>query len=232
MPYGNVLEIVNDLASYADETDATVYTVPPSRQRRLGHYVQRAMDEIWGYRPWSFKYALHGPFSFSNGFADIPDNFANIGDNGMMWNEEANSREPWAEVAMQDMVALRATGRDKGKRWFTVGLLDQAAAATDQFSRQLWIPKDDVTFGSFKLFFEMNPRMFDLDNLSGEPVPLPELFHNTLFAGALAKLQQAKGDPLPIWRAEYVALLAKVTANFHIQSGQMEQMPNTVGGQW
>jgi len=232
MPYANVLEIVDDLASYADETDATTYTVPPSRQRRLGHYVQRAMDEIWGYRPWSFKYALHGPFTFSNGFATLPDNFANIGDNGMLWNDGDNSKAPWAEVAMQDMVALRAAGRQTEKKWFTVGLLDQAATATAQFTRQLWIPKNDVSFGSFMLFFELNPRMFDLTDLANEEVPLPELFHNVLFAGALAKLQQAKGDPQPIWRAEYVALLAKVTANFHIQSGQMEQLPNTVGGQW
>lgn len=227
MPYSDIQGIVDDLASFADETDATTYTLPLSRQNRLMHYVQRAIDEIWNYRPWNFKYALFGPFSFVNGKGTLPDRFSNIGDNGMLWDESANSREPYAEVAMQDMVALRASGRQGSKKWFTVGLLDQTETGQQQFTRQLWIA-DDSYAGSFKLFYEMAPRMVALI----DEVPFPELFHNTLFAGALAKLQQAKGDPLPIWRAEYVALLAKVTANYHIQSGQPNQLPNAVGGQW
>jgi hypothetical protein len=230
MPYSTVLGLVNDLASFADETDTTNYTLPPSRVRRLGHYVQRANDEIWGYRPWDFKYALNPDMAFNNGHALAPQNMATIGDGGMVWSPSDNVREPWAQIHIQDMMAVRVAGRDRHKRWFAIGLMDQASGSTGQLSREIWIPKDDPQ--TLSIFYEMSPPTFDLNNLDSEAVPLPELFHNALFAGALAKLQDAKGDPKTIWRAEYLATLAKVTANYHVSTSRMEQMPNTVGGQW
>jgi hypothetical protein len=230
MPYATIGEIVDDLASYADETDAQTYTIPPSRRRRLGHYIQRANDEIWGYRPWSFKYALKADIAFTAGHATMPQDMASVGEGGMFWRPSDNARSPWVEVHIQNMMAVRVAGRDLHKKWFAIGLLDQAEGTTGQLSREIWVPKDEPQ--TFSLFYEMSPPTFNLTDLDNEAVPLPELFHNTLFAGALAKLQDAKGDPKSIWRAEYLATLAKVTANFHVNSSRMEQMPNTVGGQW
>ncbi len=230
MPYATVLDLVNDLASFADETDTENYTLPPSRVRRLGHYVQRANDEIWGYRPWDFKYALKADIAFASGHATMPTNMATVGPAGMFWKPGDNTREPWAQIHIQDMMAVRVAGRDRHKHWFAIGLLDQTETTDTQAVREIWVPKDEAQV--FSLFYELSPRTFDLDDLTNEAVPLPELFHNTLFAGALAKLQDAKGDPKSIWRAEYLATLAKVTANYHVNSSRMEQMPNTVGGMW
>lgn len=232
MPYANVGELRDELATHFDETDVANYSIPASRARRIGHFIQRAYEDIWGYRPWNFKYALKTDLTFSSGKAVAPTNMANVGEGGLLWFPGDNSREPWVEVHIQDMVALRAAGRDRHKRWFAVGLLDQSTSETDQTIRQIWIPKDDASYGPFSLFFEMNPRQLDYGDLGNEDMPLPEIFHNVLFLGSAAKMQQAKGDPQSIWRAEYVASVAKVAATYHVNSSRMQQLPQTVGGQW
>lgn len=232
MPYNTVLEVVEDLLSFFDETDTSVYQVPAPRIRRLGFYVQRASDELWDEKPWDFKYAVHGPFAFSDGHATLPANVANVGSDGLLWNEADNSREPWAQTDIQTMTALRAIGRERFKRWFAIGLLDQVSAFPQQGTREIWIPKDDANFGQFKLFYEKSPRQFQLDSLGSESVPFPETFHNALFANCVAKLQQAKGDPTPAWKGEYLMLLSRLKANYYVNASRMLQMPNTVGGQW
>lgn len=225
MPYTNVGEIADDLASFADETDVASYTVSPSRRRRLGHYIQRAHDDMWNYRPWSFKYLTVGPFQTNVHEYNLPTNFGNVGDNGVLWNEADNSKEPWAEIAIQDMMALIAAGRDFHKRWFSIGYSSGLQAV-------LYVAKPDSNYGQFKLFYEKAPATFDLNNLGAEAVPFPPIFHDALFAGSLANLQQAKGDPMSIWRAEYIAKLSKATSVFMPNSSRMQQLPNTVGGQW
>jgi hypothetical protein len=228
MPYASIGEIVDALSSFADETDTQNFTVPPSRRRRLGHYVQRATDEIWNYRPWSFKYTTATGINFYVGESapQLPIRFGNIGDEGVLWNLSDNSREPWVEIALQDMIAVQAAGRDQNKKWFAVKWDSQPRAS-------LLIPNLAAgPYGDFTLFYEQSPVTFDLDNIDIEEVPFPQIFHDVLFAGSMAKLQQAKGDPQSIWRAEYISALAKVTARFQTGSSRMQQMPNTVGGQW
>lgn len=232
MPYALVDDLIKDVASYYDDTDATIYTLPPSKLQRYLHYAQRTVDEIVNFKPWPWKMA-HTTLTFNvtpaNGYEAVaPADFANVGPNGALMDRTG---EPWAEIDYRNMVFLIASGRDASRHWFCIGrrIASTSTAVGDGGvlegdARGLMIPDRNNT-QPFTLFYETSPPKLVL----GEVVPLPESFHNAALLGTVAKLQEGKGDPRDIWRAEYVAALSKQVALLKPLSSRVAQMPMTTG---
>jgi hypothetical protein len=232
VPYGVVEDLLKDVASYYDDVDANTYTLPDSKKNRYLHYAQRTVDEIVNFKPWPWKMA-HAPIQFNitpaNGHeAEAPPDFANVGPNGALLD---STGEPWAEIDYRNMVFLISAAQQTTRHYFCIGrrILDTSTnlgdgGVTGGESRGLLIPDSNNTT-IFTLFYETSPPKLVL----GNAIPLPESFHNTLLLGTVAKLQEGKGDPRDIWRAEYVAALSKQVALLKPLSSRVQQMPLTTG---
>lgn len=232
MPYALVDDLLKDVASHYDDTDATAFVLPTSKLNRYLHYVQRTLDEIYNFKPWPWKMAyktLQFNVSPANGReAPVPKDFANVGPNGALFDPRG---EPWAEISFRDMIALHASGSGQSNHLFAVGRR-QADASTavgdggvkNADSRGLLIPDPNRT-DAFTLFYETSPPKAAL----GAVIPIPESMHNALLLGTVAKLQEGKADPRDIWRAEYVTALSKQVAALMPLTSRMRQMPLTTG---
>jgi hypothetical protein len=232
VPYALVDDLIRDVASYYDDTDANVYTLPPSKLNRYLHYAQRTTDEIVNYKPWPWKMA-YAPIQFNvtpaNGREAIPPaDFANVGPNGALFD---STGEPWAEIDFRNMVALISANRHITRHYFCVGrriasvstgVGDGGVAEGEE--RGLLIP-DPNNLTTFTLFYETSPPLLTL----GVEIPLPESMHNALLLGTVAKLQEGKADPRDIWRAEYVSALAKQVALLMPLASRVKQMPLSSG---
>lgn len=227
MPYATVDALINDVASFYDDTDATVYTLPTSKLNRYLHYVQRTVDEIHNYKPWPWK-MVYKNLTFTARQADLPTDFANIGPNGALFDARG---EPWAEIDYRNMVAIIAAGQDVSRHWYCVGRRLASASvnigdggAKGGEIRALLIP-DPNNATTFTLYYETSPPQLAL----GSAISIPESFHNCVLLGTVAKLQEGKADPRDIWRAEYVAALAKQVAMLMPLASRVKQMPLTTG---
>lgn len=232
MPYALVDDLIKDVASFYDDTDATIYTLPPSKLQRYLHYAQRTVDEIINYKPWPWKMAFT-PLQFNitppNGReATPPADFANVGPNGALFD---STGEPWAEIDFRNMVSLITANRNVTRHYFCIGRRiasvstgsgDGGVAEGD--ARGIMIPDPNNTT-SFTLFYETSPVKLALAGV----IPLPESMHNALLLGTVAKLQEGKADPRDIWRAEYVSALAKQVALLMPLASRVKQMPLSSG---
>jgi hypothetical protein len=227
LPYATAQALINDIASHYDDTDATTYTLPASKLARYLHYIQRTVDEIVNYKPWSWKMAFK-TINFTAGQSDLPADFANVGPNGALFDSIG---EPWAEINFQNMVGMKAAGRHITAHYFCVGrrLASTSAAIGDGGIvggdvRALMIP-DPANTAAFTIFYETSPPIVVIT----DPLPVPESFHNAVLLGSVAKLQEGKADPRDIWRAEYVSALAKQVALLTPMSSRVRQMPMSSG---
>lgn len=227
MPYASIDDLINDVASYYDDTDAVSIGIPSSKQARYLHYAQRTSDEISNYKPWPWKMAYED-ITFTAGEADLPADFANVGPNGALFDPIG---EPWAEIDYRNMVAILAAGQQQTRHWFCIGRRQQTTStgvgdggALGGEVRAIMIPNVNET-RTFKIFYETSPPLLVL----GTAIPLPESFHNALLLGTVAKLQEGKADPRDIWRAEYVSALAKQVALLMPLASRVKQMPLSTG---
>jgi hypothetical protein len=250
MGYATVGELINDLASYYNDTDAVNYNLPLTHQRRILHYIQRTTAEIWFYRPWNFRYAQLTGLAPSSGNIELPYNFANVGRDGGLY-EEGNNSQPWAEVAMQELMTMRLRPGYTNEHKFCIGYptVDPNVAVVGQggnytaYQQYLMLPNTNDT-KSFTLIYEVScPRVGWDPDLNGNPVPqpdydftlpipLPETFHNCLLLGSVAKLQESKGDPKSSYKSEFIAALAKMAAQHVALKSRMQQLPMATGGMW
>jgi hypothetical protein len=232
VPYALVDDLLRDVASYYDDTDANIYTIPSSKLSRYLHYAQRTIDEIVNYKPWPWKMA-YAPVQFNvtpaNGReAPLPADFANVGPNGALFD---STGEPWAEIDFRNMVALIAANRNITRHYFCVGRRIASISTgvgdggvIEGEERGLLIPDPNNTT-TFTLFYETSPPLLTL----AAPIPIPESMHNCLLLGTVAKLQEGKADPRDIWRAEYVSALAKQVATLMPLASRVKQMPMSSG---
>lgn len=226
MPYASALAVVQDLASFLDETDTGTFTLSTARIKRLGHYVQRAHDDIWQFDPsFPFKYKKSSVLQATNHKITLPTDFANVGQTGMVWNESDGARQPWAEMPLQDMMAVIARGIDVNEKWFSISFESSVAV--------LYIPNGGTSYGQFYVFYEVVPPKLDPTN-GTTPLALPPIFHDVLFQGSVARLQQAKGDKeAMMYRADYIKGLSRAAASYMPVASRMEQLPMTTGSrQW
>lgn len=238
MPYADVQTLLNDIASFYDDSPTADFALPSSKINRYVHYVQLGVYEIWNFRAWYFKMAQKTGITFTAGEYALPTSFANVGPNGRLFDSVGR---PWTEISFQDMVQLRARGAGASKpdRVFCVGTIESAPTGalgsgglTTAQNRGLIIPNNS-TSEVFSLFFETSPPFIDPTPAAlADPIPLPETFHEVLLYAAVTKLQEAKGDPRPTWRGQYMSQLAKLAAIHYPLASRMNQMPMTVGGQW
>jgi len=243
--------LMKEAISYYDDTDVidSGYDPNTSHRKRVLHYINRAQEEIWYYRPWPWRMAEYD-FSIGApnvGEASMPGNFSNVGPNGLLLD---NQGRPWAEISYQDMVVLRKRSTRTQDQLFCIG--DDAKEWDSDFPantgetgaysgyRKLMVPNTQQPFNKlvgggyeplFTLYYEMTAPLVD-DSVLQFPIGIPNGFHHCLLLGTVAKMQEAKGDGRSIWRSDYVATLAKLTAELEALQSRPRQMPVTIGGMW
>jgi hypothetical protein len=247
MGYSTVNAFISDVASFYNDTDALTYILPESTKRRILHYTQRTVDEIWYYRPWSFKMLSFAVDPVGVGIAPLPYNFATVGPKGSLY--EVDKNVPWREVDYQELIHLRQNGQYKTHRAFCIGIESNAEATSagegypatqlPAGSGKVAILFPDVTeVRLFTLHYESSPPRVGYDNATdllnyGQPLPLLDGFHNAILLGTIAKLQEGKGDPRPQYRSEYVAAIATAAAQHLPLTSRMQQLPRALpGGMW
>lgn len=241
MGYATVNDLINDCASFYNDTNALDYVLPESTKRRILHYLQRTVDEVWYYRPWNFK-LFSCALSAGSGEAALPYNFATVGPKGGLF--ENSTKQLWSEVDYQEWMTLRnSPGSAKQEKVFCIGNnsdgqtsnIGDGAPVTTQ--RRLLFP-DPLEARAFTLYYEATPPRAGWDaGLSAidynQPLPLTEGFHNVLLLGTIAKLQEGKGDPRPQYRAEFIASLATAAAQHLPLTSKLQQLPRALpGGRW
>jgi len=243
MPFSDYADLMTQAASYYDDADVidTGWTLPPQHQKRIYHYINRAQEEIWYYRPWSWRMAYYDfTFTDEDGLAELPFNFSNVGPNGLLLDTDGR---PWAEIGFQDMVVLRKKRLSTKAELFAVGsdVLGSGVweadggpgtddAGVPVTTRSIMIP-DLANTQQFTLFFEMAAPLVTVDD-ADNPIGVPRNFHNALLTGTVAKMQEAKGDARSIWRSDFIATLAKIAAEEEHLTSRPRQMPVTIGGMW
>jgi hypothetical protein len=234
VPYASVDTLIADVASFYDDTNATTYTLPPSKINRYRHYIQRTIDDIYAYKAWPWKMAykaIQFNVTPANGReAPVPADFANVGPNGALFDSVG---EPWAEIDFRNMIAIITANRLGSRHYFCVGRRIESSSAgigdggvLEADARGLLIPDPNNTT-TFMLFYETSPPLLPADGT--DPVPIPEAMHHALLLGTVAKLQEGKADPRDIWRAEYIAALTKQVAALMPMASRVKQMPMSSG---
>ena len=249
MKFADYDALAREAISYYDDTDVldSGWTIPTAHLKRVLHYINRAQEEIWYYRPWPWRMANYDFVFTGPGFSPLPENFSNVGPNGLLLD---NQGRPWAEISYQDMVVLRKRSTrtqdqlfciaDDSKAWDSD--FPAASGTTGAYSayRKLIVPNTQQPFNVvdgggwaplFTLYYEMTAPLVD-DSLLQFPIGIPNGFHHALLLGTVAKMQEAKGDGRSIWRSDYVATLAKLTAELEALQSRPRQMPVTIGGMW
>lgn len=252
MGYGTVGDLINDVAAYYNDTDAINYVLSPATKRRLLFYVQRTVDEIWYFRPWSFKMNYFVCNNWSSGVHALPYNFATVGPKGGLFEQVTHIL--WTEVDFQEWMVVRQKAATQQERLYTIGNISAAATniisgdpptvgpglgagTAGQAKRSLLVPSTTES-RVFDLYYEGSPPRVGI-NQQGvydytQPIPtLDEAFHHVILSGTVAKLQEAKGDPRPTFRSEYIAALSKAAAQHLALTSRMQQMPRALpGGMW
>jgi hypothetical protein len=251
MKFASYTDLMKEAVSYYDDTDVidTGWDLSTPHVKRIMHYINRAQEEIWYYRPWpwrmgNFDFTINAP---NVGDAYLPGNFSNVGPNGLLLDEQGR---PWAEISYQDMVVLRQRNQRTQDHLFCIGQDDKqwdadipaATGSTGVYSasRKLMVPNTEQPFnklvgggyqGLFSLLYEMTAPLVD-ETVWAFPPAIPPGFHHTLLLGTVAKMQEGKGDGRSIWRSDYVATLAKLAAELEPLQSRPRQMPVTIGRMW
>lgn len=252
MGYATVGDLINDVAAYYNDTDAINYNLSAATKRRLLFYVQRTVDEIWYFRPWAFKmnYLSVQGSDIQNGAYALPFNFATVGSKGGLFEQVNHTL--WTEVDFQEWMVLRQRGNTQQMRWYTIGNLSAQGegviqedppetgpilgiGTAGQPTRSLLFPSPTEA-RDFDLYYEGSPPRLGGTTGTDYTQAIPtfdEAFHHVILQGTVAKLQEAKGDPRPIWRSEYIAALSKAAAQHQPLTSRMQQMPRALpGGMW
>jgi hypothetical protein len=227
-----------EAVSYYDDTDVidSGWDMTDQHRKRIQHYINRAQEEIWYYRPWPWRMAFYD--MGGTGEVILPGNFSNVGPNGLLLDREGR---PWAEISYQDMVVLQKRRERTQDELFCIGNpskpynfdLPDASGDTGAYSgfRVLAVANPDQDLSGFTLYYEMTaPKV--TDDKWQFPIDIPNGFHHTLLLGTVAKMQEAKGDGRSIWRSDFVATLAKLAAELEPLQSRMRQMPVTIGRMW
>ena len=235
-------DLMKEVVTFYDDTDVidSGWTVPLTHQRRIYHYINRAQEEIWYYRPWPWRMAT---YDFSNGATSgkalLPLNFSNVGPNGLLLGPD---NTPWTEISYQDMVVLRRRSQRTNDHLFCIGNDDKqwdsnvpdADGTSGAYSgaRYLLVVNSgmDLTSG-YELLYEMTAPIVTYDKAASS-IDIPAGFHHVLMLGTVAKLMESKGDARSIWRSDYVATLAKLAAELEELQSRPRQMPVTIGRMW
>jgi hypothetical protein len=225
MAYSSVYDMVDALAAFLDETPVGTFNLTANRRSRLTHYVQRALDDIWNDRPWPFKFADAGPLTATDNvisLATVTD-FGSIGEEGIFWDDSDNDKRPWAEIAIQDLKSMLARGNYENERVFALGWGS---------GQELYVPRNGTNVGAFMLTYKR--EIPTVSESQGVAVPIPGVLHAALFQGAVARLQQAKGDKMyREYQIDFMKTLSRGAAEMRALSSRMSRLPKAVGGrQW
>jgi hypothetical protein len=243
MRFGTYEDLMKELISFYDDVDVidSGYSVPLTHQKRIFHYINRAQEEIWYYRPWPWRMATYD-FSVgtpANGRALLPLNFSNVGPNGLLIGP--GEHRPWVEISYQDMVVLRRSALrtkdhlfcigDDNKQWDADAPANTGTTGVYSGARYLLVPDTSQDFTGFELLYEMTAPTVTYD-VRTQAIGVPAGFHHALMVGSVAKVQEGKGDARSVWRSDFVATLAKLAAELEALQSRPRQMPVTIGRMW
>lgn len=207
-------DLIDAVISYYDNTNVNDADNTLRRARVL-HNAQMVMDEVWNFRPWSFK-TKTDTVSCSSGSGDLPDDFSRFGPNGLVW--DASNKQVWTESFPQDVLDRQIQG-DLNRRLFAVSqtattwvlLIPQTAAIT------------------LSVFYEVNPPALVDDSTA---LPIPEASHRTvLLAGTIARTQFDKNDTRLYYEKQYLMGLGRMVVNDAPIQTRGKSLPMAVGRQ-
>lgn len=208
MQYTSTDEIIDDLQAVYDSQALVGST---SRRARLLNYVNRAADELWILRTWTFTIG-RTTITFTNGVGALPTDFFGVGDGGLY---DQNGRA-WVEVPYNDLVSENL--KSVNTRLHLYALSDVITLA-DANNNQ------DFTF----VYTMQAPQYTDGDDLT----PMPSAFGRAILLGAAMFLKRDEGDLRPQYEQEYRIAQSQLCKAFPALRSRPMQMPMAVGnGRW
>lgn len=202
--------IVADIVANYDNTDQATYQNPTTREARIRSYMQRAVEDLWYHRSWSFA-MTSANVTMVAGEGTIPTTYARIGPEGALLDSNGI---PWVEVAYQDMAYLRKRRLRQQDHLFCIGSKVQVV--------------NIASAAIFTLVFQTQAPTIAAAGGTGFPQP----FGQAILLGTVMKLKEEEGDARDIWRRDYQTVLAKVTALWAPGTSRPAKMPMAVGGMW
>lgn len=124
MYYPSRQDLVDAIIQWADDTNISVYSNNNERERRICHYIDRAIELVWNARPWwSFRKGFV-TLNLAYGQAELPDDFGGLGDDGYVVIS-GSTNLPWVEVDYQELIAIRRNrvwpARFQNQQVFAIG---------------------------------------------------------------------------------------------------------------
>ncbi len=106
--------LITNLLTYTEgvidtPTDAAFYV----NRRRAKFHAQRAVNYVWGYRNWAFKWVTDAAVTVTAGVGDLPSNFLSFGKSGGAFLGAGLPILRWKSP--KDMAALRAAIGQSGQ---------------------------------------------------------------------------------------------------------------------
>ena len=179
------------------------------RTRCLFH-VQRAVDELWIFRPWPMK--AGGGINLvvaTTGIGDLPTDFGGPGYFLTVNNPDGKYKLEWMAPKRLFDLRERETGTDKRPRWYTFA--DEKSTTGIQ---QIHVHKKPTASVTLHIGYEaQSPGITDSAAPSGmEFIPLQ--YHSTvIFEGAKAYLMEDEGDArAPMVRARFRRFMMEMWA--------------------
>lgn len=213
---------IDTLLSYTDNVDATDAD-NANRRLRFLQYLQEAVEDVWNYYDWTFKYSS-GTVAVGLGDDDaaLPGDFAEFGNHGGIWLGAQKVRE----VAFRELITGKQTNvfaQTSNPAVFALASMDAATG-----SKVIWLP---VATGAYTLdvFYITRPlTLLDADDLTGNLWSIPTEYHNTvLLPGAAHKIKRDQGESGDYW-SQYERGLAYMVKRERERKTTVSRMPRAV----
>jgi hypothetical protein len=186
------------------------------RARCLFH-VQRAVDELWNFRPWPMKATPSVNITIATtGIGDLPTDFGGPGYVLTVNNPDGKYKLEWMAPKRLFDLRERETGRDSRPRWYTLADENQTVGASLGL-QQIHVHKRPLASLVLHIGYELqSPQIADND---GSITPsgmefIPLQYHSTVvFEGAKAYLMEDEGDGrAPMVRARFRRFMMEMWA--------------------
>ena len=227
MIYADQSALITEILKFYEDTDTSLY---PNTYRTeiAAHNASRALQDIW--QRWGQSFTVgYSTVVMTAGKGALPSNFAAV-EEGYFQDSNGN---PYTPIDHIDMLQLRAKGLYSSQRLYSIGDFDPAVSQGGQpptyvTAWYVYVPSTTSTDTFSVGYKKVAPSITSGSTL---PVPLPEVLHGALLAGAAYYTKLGLNDK----RAEQYRL------DFERECGRAKavsrkptayQLPNTIGGQW
>ena len=179
------------------------------RSRCLFH-VQRAVDELWTFRPWPMKATPSVNVTIATtGIGNLPTDFGGPGYILTVNNPDGKYKLEWMNPKKLFDLRERETGTDSRPHWYTLADENQTSGL-----QQIHVHKKPRATLTLHIGYELqSPQIADAAAPSGMEF-IPIQYHSTvIFEGAKAYLMEDEGDArAPMVRARFRRFMMEMWA--------------------